>query len=94
MKKRSCRRTKEEKAIHEQAIRIRKMTDGQLVTYLEQERKARYEEGYRDGILKGRAGNKEEQSVRTFLDDVDNLKGIGAVTAQKLRKAARTHGYI
>lgn len=93
MKKRSCRRTREEKEIHEQAIRIRKMTDAQLVTHLDKEKKSSYDTGYRDGLLKGRNGSGEFV-VQGFLDEVENLKGIGTVTVQKLRKAAKAYGYI
>lgn len=92
MKKRSCRRTEEEKSIHEQAVRIRKMTDDQLVSHLAQEKKTNYDNGYRDGLLKGREGSKDV--LKTFLDDIVNLNGIGAVTAQKLQKAAKAYGYI
>ncbi len=34
-KKRNCRRTPEESAIHAKAVKIRKMTDKQLVHYVE-----------------------------------------------------------
>lgn len=34
MKKRSCRRSEIERSIHEQAVRIRKMTDEQIVDFL------------------------------------------------------------
>lgn len=93
MKKRSCRRTKEEREIHDQAIRIRKMTDNQLVSHIEKGNKDNYEVGYRDGLLKGREG-AGSQSVTAFLDEISELKGIGAVTVQKLRKAAKAYGYI
>lgn len=34
-KKRSCRRTADEDKIHEKAVKMRKMTDEQLVHYVE-----------------------------------------------------------
>ncbi len=102
MKKRSCRRSQEEKQIHEQAIRIRKMTDPQLVEFLGNERKSHYDIGYRDGLLKGREGVPDaeregvqnSESVNTFLKCIEDLKGIGTVTLIKLRKAAEDNGYI
>ena len=36
MKKRSCRRTGFEQEQHDRAIRVRKMTDAQLCTYLDE----------------------------------------------------------
>ena len=94
MKKRNCRRTREEKEIHDKATRIRKMTDEQMVRYISLENQNSYDEGYRSGLMKGREGSKSSKSVLMFLDDVERLKGIGAVTLQKLRKAAETNGYI
>jgi len=93
MKKRSCRRTKEEREIHEQAIRIRKMTDEQLMEHIAMEKKANYDLGYRDGLLKGREG-AEGGSVTDFLDNIENMRGIGIVTINKLREAAESYGYI
>ena len=93
MKKRSCRRSKEEKAIHDEAIKIRKMTDDQLVRHISQEKESNYNAGYRDGLLKGREGSRA-RAVTSFLDEVENMKGVGAVTVQKLRKAAKANGYI
>ena len=92
MKKRSCRRSREEKAIHDQAIRIRKMTDEQLVKHIAQEKKSNYDAGYRDGIMKGREG--DEGSIASFLDEIETIKGIGTVTVVKLRKVAKANGYI
>lgn len=93
MKKRSCRRTKEEREIHEQAIRIRKMTDEQLVAHIDNEKQANYDLGYRDGLLKGREGAGAE-NINDFLDSIESLQGIGAVTVNKLREAAESYGYI
>ncbi len=33
-KKRSCRRTKTENKVHDEAVKMRKMTDEQLVSYI------------------------------------------------------------
>ena len=38
IKKRSCRRTPEEQEIHEEAVKLRKMTDKQLVDYVRNNR--------------------------------------------------------
>lgn len=39
MKKRSCRRTPREQEIHEKAVKLRKMTDEQLVSAFENAKK-------------------------------------------------------
>lgn len=41
MAKRSCRRTTDENAIHNKAVKIRKMTDEQLVHYVEDRREVK-----------------------------------------------------
>lgn len=41
MKKRSCRMTNEEKAIHEFAVKVRKMTDRQLYDFISAEKEVK-----------------------------------------------------
>ena len=80
MKKRSCRRTEEEIRIHEKAVKLRKMTDEQLVSYAERS------SGQKES-LKG---------ITEFLEELKTSKipGIGIVTINKLLKMAVEHGYI
>lgn len=81
--KRNCRRTSEETRIHEQAVKIRKMTDEQLIHYIENiEDQARNE-------------GKEDQ-IKGFFAEIQTSKipGIGAVTINKLLKVAKENGYI
>lgn len=49
MKKRSCRRTVDENKIHEKAVKMRKMTDLQLVHYVEDRVEKARSEGYNEG---------------------------------------------
>ena len=48
-KKRSCRRTQDENKIHEKAVKMRKMTDEQIVHYVEDREAKAYSEGYNAG---------------------------------------------
>ena len=48
-KKRSCRRTVDEDKIHEKAVKIRKMTDEQLVHYVEDRVEKARSEGFHRG---------------------------------------------
>ena len=50
-KKRSCRRSDNENVIHDKAVKIRKMTDEQLVHYIED----RVEKARSEGFNKGKA---------------------------------------
>lgn len=73
MKKKNCRMTPEEKAKHELAVRLRKMTDEQL--------HETYNSSYQKGFNEGKAKQKE-----TTILLVKNTKGIGAATFEKLKK--------
>lgn len=48
-KKRSCRRTADEDKIHEKAVKMRKMTDEQLVHYVEDRVEKARSEGFNQG---------------------------------------------
>lgn len=106
MKKRSCRRTNEENAIHERAVKIRKMTDEKLVQYIEdceaKANEAEYQKGYDRGYDKGLNdgygkgfddGSAASVSVSEFLEGLD-IPGIGAATKEKLWKYAKDRGFI
>ncbi len=81
MKKRSCRRTADENRIHAEAVKLRKMSDEQLVQYIED---------IRGGTSQPETGN----TVTDFLNLISNTKvpGIGIVTVNKLWKVAEEHG--
>ena len=82
--KRNCRRTEDEVRIHEKAVKMRKMTDEQLVHYVE------------DRVEKARSDSGSGKGTREFLEELQTSKiaGIGAVTINKLLKVATEHGYI
>lgn len=94
MTKRSCRRSFDENKIHDKAVKMRKMTDKQLVEYVEN----RVEKARSEGMHKGKekALEQERKSAKDFLAHLQTTKipGIGAVTINKLLKVAKEHGYI
>ena len=68
-KKRSCRRTEDENKIHDKAVKMRKMTDEQLVHYVEDRVAKAYSEGYNDG--------KKPVDIDTMLVEIGHIKWIG-----------------
>ena len=90
MKKHNCRLTPEERDQHEQAVRIRKMTDQQLCEYID---------GLREKTVIP-AGIPEmekvrQQAVEDFLSDVGTCcKGIRQATIAKLRGFAKGDGFL
>ena len=101
-KKRSCRRTIEENAAHGVAVRIRKMTDMQIMEYMDEIRKKAYEEAaddMQDAKKSVCESCDRKEPVKTAQDFIDVLKkekipGIGAVTISKLLEVAKKYGFI
>lgn len=88
--KRNCRRTEDEVRIHEKAVKMRKMTDEQLVYYVEDRVEKARSEGFNSG--KKAAGNGK--NTKEFLAELQTSKIPGIVTINKLLKVATEHGYI
>ena len=90
--KRNCRRTEDEIRIHEKAVKVRKMTDEQLVHYIED----RVEKARSEGFNKGKASRENRKGMKEFLEELQSLKipGIGAVTVSKIVKVATENGYL
>lgn len=96
-KRRSCRRTAQEDMYHERAVKIRKMTDEQLCTYIDDKVKEAYEKGLAGNKQAGPAEEKPAvKTVGEFISaiTVAKIPGIGAVTINKLLKVATENGYI
>ena len=93
--KRACRRTEDEVKIHEKAVKLRKMTDEQLVHYVEDRVAKAESEGYNQGVKEARS-KAITKSVEEFLADIKAapIPGVGAVTVNKLTRMAKEHGYI
>lgn len=74
-KKRSCRRTVNEDKVHEKAVKIRKMTDEQLVQYVNDRVEKARSEGFNQG-KKSATG----MTVNDFLKEISKIKGVGDAT--------------
>lgn len=72
-KKRSCRRTVNEDKVHEKAVKIRKMTDEQLVQYVND----RVEKARSEGLIRER--NLKNQRCRRC----HNLQNHGAFQRER-----------
>lgn len=86
-KKRSCRRTADEDKVHEKAVKIRKMTDEQLVQYVNDRVEKARSEGFNQG-KKSTAG----MTVNEFLKEISKIKGVGDVTICKIMEHFREKG--
>ena len=95
--KRNCRRTANEREIHERAVKMKKMTDEQLCAYIDtkiaEAGKAEYQKGYNAGCEY--ASENRKNSAMEFLIHLqgEKIPGIGAVTINKLMKVASEYGY-
>lgn len=83
-RKRSCRRTTDENIIHEKAVKMRKMTDEQLVHYVED----RVEKARSEGFNQGKLQIPEVSQIRAvdFVEEISRIKGIGEATMRKIRE--------
>lgn len=88
-KKRSCRRTADEDKIHEKAVKMRKMTDEQLVSYVENRAEKARSEGFNQG-KKSATG----MTVNDFLKEISKIKGIGDATLCKIMDHFRKAGQL
>ena len=82
-KKRSCRRTEDENRIHEKAVKMRKMTDEQLVHYVEDRVEKARSEGFNQG--KQRAAPAPKIDVKSIVDEIGGIKGIGSAKLEDIR---------
>lgn len=69
-KKRSCRRTEDENKIHKKAVKLRNMTDEQLVHYVEDREAKAYSEG--------RNAAQKPVDKDAILAEIGRIKWIGA----------------
>ena len=85
-KKRSCRRSEDENRIHEKAVKMRKMTDEQLVRYVEDRVEKARSEGYNQGKGKARTFN-----VGNIVDEIGRVKGIGTTKLADIKAILQKH---
>ena len=68
--KRNCRRTEDEVRIHEKAVKMRKMTDEQLVHYVED----RVEKARSEGFNSGKKVAGSGKGTQEFLAELQTSK--------------------
>ena len=93
MPKRNCTRTMDERKIHDKAVKMRKMTDAQLVEYVENRVEKARSEGFNSGKAKAITNEKGVKEFLGFLQ-LNKIPGVGAVTINKLIKVAEEYGYL
>lgn len=89
MKKRNCRRTADENMIHEKAVKMRKMTDEQLVHYVEDRVEKARSEGFNQG--KEQAPKARPVNIEKLIEDIGNVRGIGLTKLDLIRMVLEKH---
>ena len=93
-KTRSCRRTDLQNEIHDQAVKIRKMTDDKLVEYIRSIVAQEHNHGYVEGLEAGKKDCADiSYEIGAFIENVADLPGIGTATTSKMKQVARKRGY-
>lgn len=99
-KKRKCRYTQEELAIHEEAVKLRKMTDRQLVELLSRQKVntevcAKRSTASATSSDKAKTG-KDTSGVQTLLNELaeGKCKGVKGATVYKIASFATGLGLI
>lgn len=87
-KKRNCRRTPEEVSIHDEAVKLRKMTDVQLV---EKVRSASATASKMPAAQVSSAKSAAE-FLKAFANA--NIPGVGKITLKKMNTFAKDNGYL
>ena len=87
-KKRNCRRTPEEVSIHDEAVKLRKMTDVQLVEMVRS--------ASATASKMPAAQATSTKSVAEFLEAFANanIPGVGKITLKKMNTFAKDNGYL
>lgn len=88
-KKRSCRRTAGENALHEQAVRMRKMTDEQLVHYVEDRVEKAMSEGFKQG--KEQAPEFKSADIEKIIGEIGDIRGVGVAKLAAIREILGKH---
>lgn len=88
-KKRSCRRTMDENIIHEKAVKMRKMTDEQLVHYVEERVEKARSEGFNQG--KVQVPKYKSISIEKIINEIGNVRGIGATKLADIQVILKKH---
>lgn len=97
-KKRKCRYTPEELRIHEQAVRLRKLTDAQLVEEFNKTKQNVLTESHRELETVEKASNigNDTEAINILLQAISDgkCKGVRSKTAYKIEELAKELGLI
>lgn len=95
-KKRKCRYTPEEQIIHEEAVKLRKMTDAQLVDAFNSARMAATAPRMAQDALEEHTSTNDISDVEKLLQALSDgkCKGVGGGTSYKIIEFARNMGLI
>lgn len=88
-KKRNCRRTTDENIIHEKAVKMRKMTNEQLVHYVED----RVEKARSEGFNRGRVQVPRYKpiSIKRIIEEIGSVRGIGMTKLADIQVILEKH---
>lgn len=79
----------DENIIHEKAVKMRKMTDEQLVHYVEDRVEKARSEGFNCG--KEQAPKKKEIDIKGIVEEIGCVKGIGATKLADIKTILEKH---
>ena len=88
-KKRNCRRTTDKSLIHDKAVKMRKMTDEQLVHYVEDRVEKARSEGFAQG--KAQAPRYKSVNIEKIVNEIGNVRGIGATKLADIQAILKKH---
>lgn len=87
-KRRSCRRTDDENKTHDKAVKMRKMTDEQLVHYVHDRVEKARSEGFNQGRVKSAC---MKINVQSLIEEIGGIKGIGETKLREISTILRKH---
>lgn len=95
-KKRKCRYSAEELRIHEEAVRLRKMTDAQLVGAFKAAEMAAAAPSVAQDATNTESPNKEPSGVEMLLQALSDgkCKGVAGATIYKISAFAKEMGLV
>ena len=82
-KKRNCRRTTDKSLIHDKAVKMRKMTDEQLVHYVEDRIEKARSEGFNQA--KDQMPKYKSVSIEKIINEIRNVRGIGTTKLAEIQ---------
>ena len=79
----------DESIIHEKAVKMRKMTDLQLVHYVEDRVEKARSEGYNQG--KAQIHKHKSIGIEKMIEEIGSIRGIGAAKLAEIQTILKKH---